>query len=307
VFSVSYPAKGLAGRLQVNRIGITVKPNDSRACALMCDLHRWLTEKQCTVYVDQMLPDCVDCKSFHNRLPLVDMQDQVELMIVLGGDGTLLHAARHFIGSHTPILGINLGRLGFLTDTPIGSMFDVVEDILAGNLKTKRHFSLHAEVWRDDIKLAEGTAMNDVVLERSAHPRLICFEMAVRDQFVFRMRADGLILATPAGSTAYALSAGGPIVHPALEAISVVPICPHTLSNRPIVLPADDVIQLRLVESPLAAAVNLDGVELMQLLEGDRLVIRKGESISLVYLPDRHYFEVLRSKLNWAGQPEGRE
>ncbi|MDX8405655.1 MAG: NAD(+)/NADH kinase [Mariprofundus sp.] len=291
----------------MNRIGISVKPNDERAGKLMCELHRWLLEKKCSVYLDENIDKCVACDVSVERLSIAAMVGRVQLMVVLGGDGTLLHAARHFIGSHTPILGINLGRLGFLTDTPIGSMFDVVEDILAGNLKTKRHFSLHAEVWRGEKKLADGIAMNDVVLERSAHPRLISFEMAVRDQLVFRMRADGLILATPAGSTAYALSAGGPIVHPEVQAISVVPVCPHTLSNRPIVVPADDVIQLRLVESPLAAAVNLDGIELMQLQEGDRLVIRKGESISLVYLPDRHYFEVLRSKLNWAGQPETRQ
>jgi len=297
----------MAGGRQVNRIGITVKPNDQRACELMCELHRWLTERQCTVFIDEHLDQHACCTLIGENLPMSAMADRVELMIVLGGDGTLLHAARHFIGSHTPILGINLGRLGFLTDTPIGSMFDVVEDILAGNLKTMRHFSLHAEVWRGGQLLAESTAMNDVVLERGEQPRMICFEMAVRDQFVFRMRADGLILATPAGSTAYALSAGGPIIHPAVKAISVVPICPHTLSNRPIIVSADDVIQLHLVESPQTAVVNLDGNELMQLQEGDRLVIRKGASISLVYLPDRHYFEVLRSKLNWAGQPEARQ
>ena len=291
----------------MNRIGITVKPNDERACKLMRDLHHWLVEKQCTVFVDEHLDQLVRCDVTSERLPIAEMADKVELMIVLGGDGTLLHAARHFMNSDTPILGINLGRLGFLTDTPVGSMFDVVDDILAGNLKTKRHFSLHAEVWRGEEKRAEGIAMNDVVLERSAHPRLICFEMTVRDQFLFRMRADGLILATPAGSTAYALSAGGPIVHPEIQAISVVPVCPHTLSNRPIIVPADDVIQLRLVESQVEAAVNLDGIELLKVEEGDRVVVRKGESISLVYLPHRHYFEVLRSKLNWAGQPEDRE
>ncbi|MDQ6993922.1 MAG: NAD(+)/NADH kinase [Mariprofundus sp.] len=286
----------------MNRIGITIKPDDDPACELMGELQRWLLDKGCTVYIDETLDHSSVCSALCHRLPMRSMAAEVELLIVLGGDGTLLHAARHFIDSSIPILGINLGRLGFLTDTPIGSMFDVVEDILAGNLKTKRHFTLMAEVWRGDKKLAQGTAMNDVVLERSAHPRMISFEMAVRDQFVFRMRADGLILATPAGSTAYALSAGGPIVHPLVEAITIVPVCPHTLSNRPIVLPADDVIQLRLVESPLTAAVNLDGIELMQLEEGDRLTIAKGGYVSLVYLPDRHYFEMLRSKLNWAGQ-----
>lgn len=284
----------------MNRIGISVKPNDMRAMTLLSELKIWLAKKQCTFFVDSAIGGELECE----RLPLEQMPSQVELMIVLGGDGTLLHAARYFIGSQTPILGINLGRVGFLTDTPIGSMFDVVEEILAGNLQTICHFSLSAEVWRGDEMLASGKAMNDVVLERSAHPRMIGFEMIVRDQFVFRMRGDGLVLATPAGSTAYALSAGGPIVHTAVDAITVVPVCPHTLSNRPIVVPADREIQLRLVELPMTAAVNLDGVELLQLEEGDRVVVRKGGGITLVYLPDRHYFEVLRSKLHWAGQLE---
>jgi len=284
----------------MNRIGISVKPNDMRAMALLSELKVWLAKKQCTFCVDSAVGGELECE----RLPLERMPAEVELMIVLGGDGTLLHAARYFIGSKTPILGINLGRVGFLTDTPIGSMFDVVEEILAGNLQTICHFSLSAEVWRGDKMLASGKAMNDVVLERSAHPRMIGFEMIVRDQFVFRMRGDGLVLATPAGSTAYALSAGGPIVHTAVDAITVVPVCPHTLSNRPIVVPADREIQLRLVELPKTAAVNLDGVELVQLEEGDRVVVRKGGGITLVYLPERHYFEVLRSKLHWAGRLE---
>ncbi|MFQ5518425.1 MAG: NAD(+)/NADH kinase [Mariprofundus sp.] len=288
----------------MKRIGISVKPNDKRAYALLCELHRWLEKKGRSVFVDHSLQGCDGCTTACEALPVAEMAGSVDLMIVLGGDGTLLHAARDFIGLDTPILGINLGRLGFLTDTPVGSMFDVVEEILAGNLQTTQHFSLHAEVWRRDEKLAEGSAMNDVVLERSSVPRMIAFEMAVQGEFVFRLRADGVILATPAGSTAYALSAGGPIVHPAVNAISVVPVCPHTLSNRPVVVPADDAIELKLVEAPHHAALNLDGIELLQLQAGDHITIRKGKSISLVYLPGRHYYEVLRSKLNWAGQLE---
>jgi len=287
----------------VNRIGISIKPNDARACALLCELHNWLIERQCRVYVDQKLETCLGCSTGCDRLPVSEMPEKVELMIVLGGDGTLLHAARDFIGSDTPILGINLGRLGFLTDTPVGNMFNVVENILAGNLKTKRHFSLDAEVWRGEQRLAGGCAMNDVVLERRG--KMIGFEMYIHDRFVFKMRGDGLILATPAGSTAYALSAGGPILHPAVDAISVVPVCPHTLSNRPVVIPADEQIELRLVESSAGGALlNLDGIELLQLEQGDRVVVRKNGSISLVYLPDRHYYEVLRTKLKWAGQVE---
>jgi len=281
-------------------IGISSKLGDARAVELAGELHDWLIKRQCRVKVDIGLANAVkgDC------LPLSEMTDVVELMVVLGGDGTLLHVARQMIDSNIPILGINLGRLGFLTETPIGSMFDAVAEVLDGNLKTKHHFTLHAETWRGNEKLNTGSAINDVVLQRRAHPRMIGFEMFSRDQLVFRMRGDGLVLATPAGSTAYSLSAGGPIVHPEVDAISVVPVCPHTLSNRPIVVPANDIIQLRLIESPLPASLNLDGQEHMAVNEGDRVMVRKGGSISLVYLPERHYYQVLKSKLNWAGSVE---
>jgi len=288
----------------VKHIGISLKPDDERACMVLHELHGWLLAKGCDVYVDDAFAHGADLDDACQSLPMRQMLGRIDLMIVLGGDGTLLHAARNFIGSGTPILGINLGRLGFLTDTPVYSMFEVVEEILAGHLKIKKHFSLHAEVWRGDTLLISGSAMNDVVIERSAHPRMIGFELYVNEQFVFRMRSDGLILATPAGSTAYALSAGGPIVHPLVNAISVVPVCPHTLSNRPIVVPADDDIELHLVESKLCAALSLDGQILTALREGDRVVVRKGGGIALVYLPDRHYYETLRSKLNWVGQAE---
>jgi len=288
----------------VKRVGISVKPNDARAFALLCDLHGWLIEKGLVVFIDQSLSGDARCPVSCEQLTVAEMPDGVDLMIVLGGDGTLLHTARYFIGSDTPILGINLGRVGFLTDAPVDNMFEVVEQILAGHLETTRHFSLSVEVWRNGENVAEGSAMNDVVLERSAVPRMIGFEMTVQDHFVFRMRGDGLILATPAGSTAYALSSGGPIVHPSVNAISVVPVCPHSLSNRPIVLPADAVIELKLVESRYGAALNLDGEELLQLQQGDHAIVRKNGVISLVYLPGRNYFDVLRSKLHWAGQLE---
>ena len=285
----------------MKRIGITIKPDDDRALALAAELCDWLKQRGCAVFTDEQN---IKGSCSGQSLSLEKMPTEVELMIVLGGDGTLLTVGRRFIGHDTPILGINLGRLGFLTDTPVGSMFDVVEEVFAGNTKTKRHFGLKAESWRGDKKLSSGFAMNDVVLQRNEHPRMIEFEMSVRGHFVFRLRADGLVLATPAGSTAYALSAGGPIVHPDVNAICVAPICPHILSNRPIVVPADDAIELTLIESPKMAALNLDGQEHMDLQVGDRITISKGGDITLVYLPDRHYYETLRSKLHWAGHEE---
>jgi len=283
----------------MKKIGITTKPNDERAETLAVELCGWLKERDCEVFLDEHVS-----QGCGNPATLDEMPNRVDLMIVLGGDGTLLTVGRRFIGHDTPIMGINLGRLGFLTDTPIGSMFDVVAEVLAGNSKTRRHFGLKAETWRDGEKLGYGLAMNDVVLQRNDHPRMIEFEMSVRDQFVFRLRADGLVLATPAGSTAYALSAGGPIVHPGVDAITVAPICPHILSNRPIVVPADDKIELTLLESPNMAALNLDGQEHMELQSGDCICVEKAGYITLAYLPDRHYYETLRSKLHWAGHEE---
>lgn len=283
----------------MNNIGIIAKHNDARAMGAAYELNTWLKDKGLHVIVAPNLEDHVPTDS----MPLNKMATQIDLMVVLGGDGTLLQTGRCFVGSCVPILGINLGRLGFLTDTPLGNMFDVMKEVLAGQFKTKHHFALEANVYRGDELISSGIAMNDVVLQRNDHPRMIEFEMYAREQLVFRLRADGLVLATPAGSTAYALSAGGAIIHPEIAAISVVPICPHTVSNRPIILPADDgTIELKLIDSPAPAALNLDGQVHSTLAVNDSVHIKRAGEISLVYLPHWHYFDMLRSKLGWSGQ-----
>ncbi|MCF6208384.1 MAG: NAD(+)/NADH kinase [Ghiorsea sp.] len=282
----------------MKRIGIVAKRHDDFALKTACELSEWLQKKSLQVVVTPQIAKYSNAQG----VPLVDMPKHVELMVVLGGDGTLLQTGRCFVGSGVPILGINLGRLGFLTDTPLGNMFDVMEDVLAGQFKAKKHFALSVDVLHQGERISTGLAMNDVVLQRNDHPRMIEFEMYARDQFVFRLRADGLVLATPAGSTAYALSAGGAIVHPEIEAISVVPICPHTVSNRPIILPAYDEIKLNLIDSPAPAALNLDGQVHSTLNMGDQVCIKRAGDITLVYLERWHYFDVLRNKLGWAGQ-----
>jgi len=281
-------------------VGISVKPGNEQAQQLGSELFDWLQQRGKAVLLDESLANACEGPC----LPLDELSAKVDLMVTLGGDGTLLHVARSFIGSDAPILGINLGRLGFLTEAPVTDMFKAVETVLEGGGQIERHFSLYAEAWRGGDMLNSGVAINDVVLQRNQHPRMIGFEMRVHGQFVFRVRADGLVLATPAGSTAYALSAGGAIVHPSLDAISVAPICPHTLSNRPIVVPAGDPIELRLTESPAPAAMNLDGQVHLELLEGDRICVIKGDSVSLAYLPGRNYYHVLRTKLHWAGHAD---
>ncbi|MDQ7004513.1 MAG: NAD(+)/NADH kinase [Ghiorsea sp.] len=282
----------------MKRIGIVAKRHDEFALKTACELSAWLQARSLDVVVTPDIGEHSHVTTAH----LEDIAKQVELMVVLGGDGTLLQTGRCFVGSGVPILGINLGRLGFLTDTPLSNMFDVMDDVLAGQFKVKKHFALQVDVVRDGHHVNSGLAMNDVVLQRNHHPRMIEFEMYARNQLVFRLRADGIVLATPAGSTAYALSAGGAIVHPEIEAISVVPICPHTVSNRPIILPAYDNIQLNLIDSPAPAALNLDGQVHSTLNMGDQVFIRRADDITLVYLEHWHYFDVLRNKLGWSGQ-----
>jgi NAD+ kinase len=282
----------------IRKIGIDVKPPADQSAKLLGELVDWLGQHNCECVLANMgagaglpLPS----------LPLERMPEVVDMMIVLGGDGSLLHVARRFIGSSVPIMGINLGRLGFLTDIPVHGMFEVIDQALQGNYTIERRFSLNAETWRNGERVNVGTAINDVVMQRNQHPRMIGFEMRLDGKFVFGLRADGLVLATPTGSTAYALSAGGPIVHPSIDALSVVPISPHTLSNRPILVPAEEVVELRLTESPAPAALNLDGQVHEELMEGDRVLVSRGDSVSLAFLPDRNYYEVLRSKLHWGG------
>ncbi len=279
-------------------IGIIAKQADQRAMDAACELTTWLQQQDLDVFVADSLAKCTDVPA----KALSEIASHVELMVVLGGDGTLLQTGRCFVDSNVPILGINLGRLGFLTDTPLSNMFDVMKDVLAGQFKVKKHFALQVDVCRGEQNISTGIAMNDVVLQRNDHPRMIEFEMYARKQLVFRLRADGLVLATPAGSTAYALSAGGAIIHPEIEAISVVPICPHTVSNRPIILPAYDEIQLNLIDSPAPAALNLDGQVHSTLNVGDTVSVKRAGFIHLVYLEHWHYFDVLRNKLGWAGQ-----
>jgi len=279
-------------------IGVSIKPGHERARQLGLELCDWLHQHGKKVLLDKSLANAGECTS----VPLEDMPGRVDLMVTLGGDGTLLHVSRRFAGTNVPVLGINLGRLGFLTGAPANHMLEAVETVLNGGGHMACYFSLCAQGWRDGTSLGGGVAINDVVLQRNKHPRMIEYEMKVAGEFVFRVRADGLVLATPAGSTAYALSTGSAIVHPALEAITVAPICPHTLSNRPIVVPADKLIELKLTEVPAPAALNLDGQMCLELQEGDRILIEKGEPVLLAYLPGRNYYEVLRSKLHWTGR-----
>lgn len=226
-------------------------------------------------------------------------QPPADLCLVLGGDGTLLHAARRVGLRGTPILGINLGSLGFLTAHPVSEAAAAVGAFFAGNLVPDRRPMLDAELWRQDQLLARHSVLNDAVVAKGALARIMDMRLRVGDQDAGPIKADGLIVATPTGSTAYALSAGGPILHPSLEAFVIAPICPHTLTLRPTVVPADRTVRICL-EDAEDAHLTLDGQIGHQLLPGDQVHLRQAEArITLLQRPGLDFFGLLQQKLHW--------
>jgi len=222
-----------------------------------------------------------------------------DLCLVLGGDGTLLHAARRVGMRGTPILGINLGSLGFLTAHPVSETAGAVQAFLAGTLVADRRPTLEVELWRGDRLLTRQTVLNDAVVAKGALARIMDMHLRVGDQDAGPIKADGLIVATPTGSTAYALSAGGPILHPSLEAFVIAPICPHTLTLRPSVVPASQPISITLEEAE-DAHLTLDGQIGHHLLPGDEVRLRQAQTrITLLQRPGLDFFALLQQKLHW--------
>jgi NAD+ kinase len=226
---------------------------------------------------------------------------RADVVFVVGGDGTLLSAARSLVDCEVPILGINLGRLGFLADISPTEMADKLDQILAGEYEVERRAMLHARVLRGEREIGESNAFNDVVIHSSRVARMIEYETTIDGKFVNRVNADGIIIATPTGSTAYALSSGGPIVHPALNALVLVTVCPHTMSHRPIVIDGDSQVEIVLGDRNQAAAgVSCDGQVDITLENGDRVLIRrKTHPIHLIHPKGHKYYSILRAKLHW--------
>jgi len=222
---------------------------------------------------------------------------------VLGGDGTMISTVRLVSGRGTPVLGINLGTLGYLTEFSVENAMTALESVARGDYHVVKRMLLEWQVLRDGTQVGSGSALNDVVVNKSALARIIEIDCSVGSDYVTTYRADGLIVATPTGSTAYNLSAGGPIIAPEAEVISICPICPHTLTNRPLVLPYDVEIKLRLNTRDAEVMLTSDGQTGMPLLAGDRVEItRSPKTFNTVSAKDRDYFEILRSKLKWSGR-----
>ncbi len=252
----------------------------------------------------QVLVHCLDfdapIEAFES-VPLERLVEDSDLVISLGGDGTLLTAARALVGKNTPLMGINLGRLGFLADVSFADFESYLEAVLDGRYSVESRFFIEGEYFAGDERVSSNIALNDIILHSAESASMIEYEISSGGNLIHVQRSDGVIVTTPTGSTAYALSSGGPIMHPSLEALAIVPICPHTLSNRPVVLPADQEIEVRLSHDSLDAKVSFDGHSTRSVQQHNRIRInRHPQPITLLHPEDYDYFQVLRHKLYWS-------
>ena len=282
----------------MNRVGIVAKPDAGGARDVVMRLIGWLEERGRSVVLDKetaaLAPDAPAA-----AVGRADLPGQVDLIIVLGGDGTLLSVSRSVGDLGTPLLGVNLGGLGFLTATTLDEMLPAVEALLEGRMVIDERMMLAARVRRGGAVVADLLALNDVVIMKSAMSRIIDFTVAVDGQAATAYRADGLIIATPTGSTAYSLSAGGPILFPTMDAVVITPICSHTLTNRPIVLPGTQRMEVTL-RANQEVMLTVDGQVGFGLREDDVVETQRAAArIRLVRFPHKHFFSVLRTKLKW--------
>jgi NAD+ kinase len=240
-------------------------------------------------------------------LPRVNMGDKNDLIVVVGGDGSLLSAARMAIQVNTPVIGINRGRLGFLTDILPQDIETQLQAVLNGQYKEEQRFLLHTSIHDHQQIYFEGNALNDVVLSRGSETHLIEFDVYINHQLVSHFRSDGVILSTPTGSTAYALSAGGPIMHPQLNAIVLVPMFSHSLSSRPLVIDGEAQIELHISEvNEYDLRISCDGHESRMVKPGQKVAIKKNNNhLRLLHPLDYHYYDTLRSKLGWESKHQG--
>jgi NAD+ kinase len=277
----------------IKKVAIVIKPDNSEARQTGRELTDRLGERGIATIAEGLIE--AGNGSFQDReFPACD------LVVVLGGDGTMISTARMIGDADVLVLGVNYGSLGYLTDFRIEEMYSALDAIFNGEYAVDRRVMLHAEHWRNEEMIAGGRVLNDVVVTKAAVARIIEIETRLDGQFVNSFRADGLIAATPTGSTAYNLSAGGPIIFPSMNAIVLTPICPFALTNRPIVVPDTSQIELELQNENEGVVLTLDGQIGYPMLSNDIIKIRKSRTtLNLLQPPNRNYFDVLRNKLKW--------
>jgi NAD+ kinase len=280
----------------ISRVGIISKPKSTDAPALVRSLIRWLDERNVEYTYDEQtaIYGCL-----RNPLPREEVVEGIDLLIVLGGDGTLLSAARVMGGRDIPLLAVNLGTLGFLTSITVDELYPELERVFRGEHRIGVRRMLDCELWRDGEMIAQYSALNDVVITKSLLARMIDLDTHVDSHFVAAYKADGLIIATPTGSTAYSLSAGGPVVFPQVACVCITPICPHMLTNRPVIVPDTSEIHI-LNHGEDGTYLTIDGQVGEPISKGDRVVCRSSsKKISLIRPPKLLFFDVLREKLKW--------
>jgi NAD+ kinase len=278
-------------------IGVVVKRGRAQAIELASQLVGWLRDRHLTALIE---PECAGKIDGGETADKEQMIARADLLVVLGGDGTLLSVARLMRKRAVPILGVNLGGLGFLTAVTTDELFPMMDRIIAGQMTIDYRLTLEVTLWRAGIVQSQHQVLNDAVINRGVLSRVLDLQTTVDGQDLCIYKADGLIVTTPTGSTAYSLSAGGPIVHPSVGVMVLSPICPHTLTNRPIVLPDTAVVRVTIRAPDEEVVLTLDGQEAVKLRNEDVVELRKGQvSVPLIQSATRRYFDVLRSKLRW--------
>ena len=284
----------------IKTVGLFCKYQDQTVIDHVRRLDKFLLSRKLKILLDQATAEHFS-ESLSPSRPRATIGSEIDLAVVVGGDGTLLNVARELARHRVPIIGVNLGRLGFLADIQAENMTTEIEKILDGDYQTESRLLLYAEVMRKGRIVHTASAFNDVIVSKGERARMIEFETYVDGEFVHSIRGDGIIVASPTGSTAYALSSGGPILHPTLDAIAIVPICPHTLSNRPIVISSDSIVEILVSRSAEQHAYSaFDGQSTFPLEDGDRVYVRRAEhEVELLHPSGRSHFEVMRIKLHW--------
>ena len=281
----------------MKKIGIIAKPQSSGIRKVIEGLSSWLKERGCEVFMDTDTAASAELRSPYKKSQIPSL---VEMIIVLGGDGTLLSVARLVEGNGIPILGINVGGLGFLTEVTHEELYQTMEKVFNNEFIMEERLLLKAQIFRHGELVAQSFALNDVTVSKGTLAKMIKLEIYVNSQFVTALRGDGVIIATPTGSTAYSLSAGGPILHPSVGALVITPISPHTLTNRPIVIPDRVKIETILKSKEEGGMATFDGQVGFSLRQEDVVEICASETkTKLIHSPGFNYYEVLRRKLKW--------
>lgn len=284
----------------LTKIGIISKPDEHIPEQIIEQLLSVFRSRDIDLFVDASVTNVTG----YPVLSREELAETIDTAIVIGGDGTLLHASRSLVDRDIPIIGVNIGRIGFLVDISPNELESTLESILKGRYQIEERILLYATVMRNGQSLFEGIALNDVSVHVRDSIRMMEFETHIDGSFVSKQRADGLVVATPTGSTAYALSSGGPVVHPGLDTFTLVPVCPHTLTSRPVVISADSQITLtQVADTDTLARIALDGHNTFNIEPGDQLIIKRHTNkLKLIHPQAYDYFQILRKKLRWNEQ-----